>query len=49
MPIVKKNRIGVTVYLTPETYRTIEDMRNPYVSTSAHCAMLLEEVVADKM
>jgi hypothetical protein len=45
MPHIKPNRIGVTVYLTPETYRALEDMRNPYISTSAHCAMILDEVV----
>jgi hypothetical protein len=45
MPTIKKNRIGVMVYLMPDTYRALEDIRNPHVSTSAHCAMILDEVV----
>ena len=44
MPTYRGNRVGVTVYLTPETFRMLEDMRNLYVSSSAHCAMILEEV-----
>jgi hypothetical protein len=48
MPTYKGNRIGVTVYLTPETFRSIEDSRNPYISSSAYCAMLLDELVGLK-
>lgn len=44
MPSMTKNRVGVMVYLTPETYRKLEDARNPYISSSAHYAMILEEV-----
>jgi hypothetical protein len=44
MPIAKGNKIGVTVFLNPETYRRMEESRNPYVSKSAFCAMALEEV-----
>lgn len=44
MATAKGNRIGVTVYLTPETFRALEDSRNPYVSSSAYCAMILDEV-----
>lgn len=45
MPTYKGNRVGVTVYLTPETFRALEDSRNPHISTSAYCAMILDEVV----
>jgi len=46
MPVITPNRIGITVYLTPETYRALEDSRNPHISTSAYCAMILDEVVS---
>lgn len=45
MPQVKKNRVGVMVYLMPDTYTALEKCRNPHVSTSAHLAMILDEVV----
>lgn len=43
MAFMKGSRIGVTIYLTPETYRALEDIKSPYLSTSAHCAMILDE------
>lgn len=47
MPRMKGNKVGVFMYLTPEAYRELENMRNPYISTSAHCAMIIEEVLAE--
>lgn len=44
MPEMKGNRIGIMVYLLPDTYRALQDMRNPHLSASAHCAMILDEV-----
>jgi hypothetical protein len=40
------NRITVTIHMDPETYRAMNDYRNPYISTSAFCAMIIEEVVS---
>jgi hypothetical protein len=38
------NKIGITVYLEPETYRRIEEARNPRLSKSCFCALVLDEV-----
>lgn len=46
MPQTKGNRIGIMVYLLPDTFRALEDMRNPHMSSSAHCAMILDEVAS---
>lgn len=46
MPDVKGNRVGVKVYLRPETFEKLEGSRNPYMSSSAFCAMIIEEVLA---
>ena len=39
------NKITVTVHLNPETYRAMNDRRNPYISSSAFCAMIIDEVI----
>ena len=45
MPTIQGNKFGIMVYFTPETYRAINDSRNPYISNSAYCAMIIDEVV----
>lgn len=49
MPHMQGKKVGVMVYMRPETFRAVEDMRNPYISSSAYCAMLIEEVVSTKV
>jgi len=45
MPKTTGNKIVVAVHMDPETYRAMNDRRNPYISTSAFCAMIIDEVV----
>jgi hypothetical protein len=45
MPDIKGKRLGVMVYFKPETYRALEDSRNPHISSSAYCAMIIDEVI----
>lgn len=40
----KGNKIEIITYVTPETFRAIEETRRPNVSRSAFCAMALEEL-----
>jgi hypothetical protein len=40
-----RSKIGMYVYLDPDTYRIIEDMRNPAVPKSTFCSMILEEAI----
>ncbi|MGA9187879.1 MAG: hypothetical protein WB014_04765 [Methanosarcina sp.] len=48
IPIYKGNKIGVTVFMDPEVFRRVEDVRNPKLSSSAHCAKLLEKAIGIK-
>lgn len=45
MPLKQGNRLGVMVYLTPETYEAMEKVRGKSLSASALCAMVLEEIL----
>lgn len=45
MPYADTNKLRVTMYLDPDTFRAMDDMRNPNVSRSAFCAMVIEEVL----
>jgi len=40
-----KNKIPITVYLDPETYRAMNDMRNPKVPQSVFAGMIIEETL----
>lgn len=48
MPLVKGNRISVTMYLLPETFEAIESSRDKHISSSAYCASLLDGLVGVK-
>ena len=39
-----RNKIGVYIYMDPDTYRVIENIRNPAVPRSSFYSMALEEV-----
>lgn len=45
MPRMKGNKIGIFVYLDPETYRRLQDSRNPQTSTSSYGAMIIDEAM----
>ncbi len=47
MPFKQGKKYGIMVYVTPETFDAIDKMRGNYISVSAQCAMILEEVIAD--
>ena len=48
MPYLNKNKVAVTMYLDPDTFRAIDDMRNPKVSRSVFCATIITEVLGIK-
>jgi hypothetical protein len=48
MPYMKRNKVAVTMYLDPDTFRAIDDMRNPKVSKSVFCATIITEALGTK-
>lgn len=44
MPVTTKNKIGISLFVSPDTFRAIEESRSPSISRSAFCAMALEEI-----
>ena len=45
---MKRNKVAVTMYLDPETFRAIDEKRNPKVSKSMFCATIITEVLGTK-
>lgn len=45
---MKDNKVAVTMYLDPDTFRALDDMRNPKVPRSVFCATIITEVLGIK-
>jgi hypothetical protein len=48
MPYLNKNKVAVIMYLDPDTFRAMDDMRNPKVSRSMFCATIVTGVLGIK-
>lgn len=45
MPYVDKNKVRVSMYLDPDVFRQIDSFRNPNMSRSEFCAIVVTEAL----
>ena len=45
MPAVDKNKVKISVYMDFDSFRKMDDMRNPKMSRSEFCSVVITEAL----